>query len=176
MKYTFKFSLLAVFLLLSNCKTVKYSKFEPTVIDVNDITKVSESDNALDIKSAFIGMKQPLVVSPIVDYSNDDDVKKMEIELLGRLGNITRFKSLKELYLFNFHLSKIPESVSELKDLETLQINFYRHLNIDLEIEHLKKMPKLKFLFIHMEMLSKEQIQRFKVNLPKIKVVDIDKM
>jgi hypothetical protein len=154
---------------------MKYSKSEPLSIDINDIEKVSELENSKDVTVLILGMKSPLVVSPNISYIKDENASEIELYLNKKIESVKKFKNLKEVYLFNFHLTKIPDSILELAELETLQVNYFRHVNIDSECERLKK-TKIKSLIIHFEMLSKEQIKLMKSKLPKVKIIDIDKM
>jgi hypothetical protein len=165
----------SITILIYSCKSMKYSKSEPLSIDISDIEKISELDSSKDIKVLILGMKSPFVVSPELNYENDEKAIEIEEYLNKKIDKVKNFKNLTEVYLFNFHLAKIPNPILELTELETLQVNYFGHVNIDSECERLKK-TKIKSLIIHSEMLSKEQIKLMKLKLPNVKIIDVDKM
>ena len=126
-----------------------------------------------NIEKLFIWNTKSILISSYTDYSINIDAIEEERQIVQELENLRKFKNLKAIYFINFCFSKLPESVRDMKNLEVLQIDYYKHFNAEEEYIKISKFQNLKKLVINTFFLSVEKVNKLKTLLPNVEIFSL---
>lgn len=126
-----------------------------------------------NIEKLFIWNTKSILISSYADYSINVDAIEEERQIFQELENLRKFKNLKAIYFINFCFSKLPESVMDMKNLEVLQIDYYKHFNVEEEYIKISKFQNLKKLVINTFFLPVEKVNKLKALLPNVEIFSL---
>ncbi len=163
-----------VFLLLVSCKTLKVSNMVNTALEIEYIAlDTLETKYCANIEKLFIWNTKSILTSSYVDYSKNADAIEEEKQILQKLENLQKFRNLKAIYFINFCFSELPKPVMDMKSIEVLQIDYYKHFDVELEYTKISNLKKLKKLVINTFFLPKEKVQKLKELLPNLEIFSL---
>jgi Leucine-rich repeat (LRR) protein len=84
-----------------------------------------------------------------------------------------RFRKLKELRLQRVYIKELPIEISEIRNLETLELGFSKSADANKIIKALESLPSLKYLDLNSSQLSRRDRDKINRALSK-KGVDVD--
>lgn len=157
-----------------SCKTTKVNKMDSSVLEIKyNALGTCELKYCANIEKLFIWNTKSILTSSYIDYSVDIDAINEERQIFKELENLQNFKNVKEIYFMNFCFSKLPESILDMKKLEVLQIDYYKHFNVEEEYFKISKFQNLKKLVLNTFILPSEKVTKLRALLPHIEIFSL---
>jgi Leucine-rich repeat (LRR) protein len=162
--------LVSTLILLFSCSK-KNSKIE-TKIDLSSRKLNSIPDSVFEYKHLTeleLGAKEVIFYPPLSALSEGDKDRNRIVKLSERISEL---KHLKVLTLNSNELKSLPNSLSNLQNLEILDLALNNDLNIVAEIPKLKSLSKLKILKIVDTKFDKNNLETIQKSLgTKVKLI-----
>ena len=145
---------------------------QETEIDLRSQRITIIPDSVFEFKNLIkleLGANEVIFYPPLSALP-ESNFEKNQISKLPE--KISELKNLKVLIINSNDLKSLPNSISKLKNLEILDLALNKNLDIVAELSKLKLLPKLKILKITDTKFDIEDLKIIKKSLePKIKIV-----
>lgn len=173
-----RYLLLAILLIFISCSTEqqnpvdKYLKEKTVVINLDELpTKEipKEIGQLINVSDLTIQPTQPTenwTVLPPLSWYETRELKEPFLEIPASIGQLETLRSLK---LSNLDIHQLPESISQLKNLEFLDLSMNK-LQLSNELPKLAGLSNLKHLRILGNHFDDEGMKEFQRQNPEIKV------
>jgi Leucine-rich repeat (LRR) protein len=153
------------FAILSSCSNINSRAVTKIDLSSKKLTEIPDSIfEYKNLTELHLGAKEIVFYPPLSVLSEGDKEKNRISELTER---ISEFKDLKTLILNSNKLKTLPNSISDLENLEVLDVALNNDLNIVNEIPKLKTLSRLKTLKITDADFNRDDLATIKKSLGK---------